>query len=136
MNDSTAFWEFARTVYAVGLLALGVVLVGLTLLFLRALPGALRVGRQLAKAITRHAKVLERDADAADTVRRVEEKLDEVSNDVKEIKGASNKINAQSSRDLERDHEVGFNDTDTGRQEPDASSEKRRPNPSALGARE
>lgn len=86
MNDS-ALWEVARAIYAVGLLTLGVVLVGLALVFLRVLPGALRVGRQLAKAITRHAKVLERDADAADAVRRVEEKLTEVGDDVKTIKG-------------------------------------------------
>lgn len=87
MNDSPHdLWEVARTVYSIGLLALGIVLVGLTIVFLRVLPGALRVGRQLAKAITRHAKVLERDADASDAVRRVEDVVTELHQDVKLIK--------------------------------------------------
>jgi hypothetical protein len=87
MNDSPHdLQEIAKTIYSIGLLAIGVVLTPLAFLFLWILPGALRVGRQLAKAITRHARVLERDADAADTVRRLDERTAEMHDDMKTIK--------------------------------------------------
>jgi hypothetical protein len=87
MNDSPhELWDLAKTIYSIGLLAIGVVLTPLAIAFLWLLPGALRVGRQLAKAITRHAKVLERDADAADTVRRLDERTAEMHDDMKVIK--------------------------------------------------
>lgn len=85
MSADGSLWQFAWTVYAVGILSLGIVLVCLAIIFLRLLPGALQVGRQLAKSISRHARVLERDADAAEAIHRVEHKVSQVCDKVGSI---------------------------------------------------
>lgn len=95
MNE-TSLWEIAKTVYSIGILAIGIVLVPLAIMFLWVLPGALRVGRQLAKAITRHAQVLERDADAADAVRRIETRVGEMHEDVQVMKSDLAEVKSRS----------------------------------------
>lgn len=66
-------------VYAIGLLVLGVVFVGLAIIGLCALPGVLRVAKQLAEAITLHANAMRRDAEA-------DARIKEMAADVKVIK--------------------------------------------------
>lgn len=69
---SAAFWEVARGIYSIALLALGVA-------FLVVLPRMLQVGRQLAEAIMIHAGAMQRDADN-------DARLKEMASDVKTIK--------------------------------------------------
>lgn len=73
-------WNETRDVYSLGILALGAFFALLAVIGLCVLPWVLRIGKQLADALTLHARALSRGA-------LKDDRLEAIARDVRVIKG-------------------------------------------------